>query len=52
MAPEFVVVILDELNEGDQKPPWMRSVYNQPFQQHSEKQCTVMNKILDVLSGL
>lgn len=34
MAPKAVPWILDQLNEGDEKTPGMRSIYNQSLQQH------------------
>jgi hypothetical protein len=34
MGPKAVPWILDELNEGDEKTPGMRSIYNQSLQQH------------------
>lgn len=33
MAPELEGWVLDELNEGDEQSPRMRSVHNQPLQQ-------------------
>lgn len=35
MRPELVDWILDELNEGDEQAPRMRSVHDQPLKQHS-----------------
>lgn len=34
MSPELVNGILDKFNERDEKTPRMRTVYDQPFQQH------------------
>ncbi|RNA24402.1 hypothetical protein BpHYR1_020998 [Brachionus plicatilis] len=34
MIPEFKLRIFDQLNKSDQESPRMRSVHNQPFQQH------------------
>lgn len=33
MAPELEWWILDELNEGDEKSPWVRAIHYQPLQQ-------------------
>lgn len=35
VIPEFVVVVFDELNECDEKTPWMRTVHDESFQEHS-----------------
>ena len=34
VRPKLVLMILDELNESDEKSPWMRPVYNQSLQQN------------------
>jgi len=33
--PELELRVLDEFNECDEKSPWMRSVDNEPLQQHT-----------------
>lgn len=35
MGPELVDWILDELNKSDEQAPRVRSVHDQPFEQHS-----------------
>jgi hypothetical protein len=35
MRPELVDWVLDELNEGNEQAPRMRSVHNQTLEQHS-----------------
>lgn len=35
MRPEFEGRVLDQLDESDQKTPWMRSIDNEPLQQNS-----------------
>ena len=34
VLPELEGGVLDELDEGDEETPWMRSVHNQPLQQN------------------
>lgn len=34
MRPKLVLMILDELDEGDQKTPWMRPIHYQALQQN------------------
>lgn len=33
MLPEVVGLVLDELDESDEQPPWVRAVHNQTLQQ-------------------
>ncbi len=35
MCPEVVVCVLDELNEGDEEAPGVRTVHDQPLQQNT-----------------
>ena len=35
VVPELELRVLDEFNEGDEETPWVRSVDNQPLQQHA-----------------
>ena len=35
VRPELECRILYELNEGDEKTPWMRPIYYEPLQQYS-----------------
>ena len=34
MPPELVRLIPDELDEGNEQPPWMRPIYYESLQQH------------------
>ena len=37
VRPKLVLVVLNELDEGDKKSPRMRPVHNQPLQQNPTK---------------
>lgn len=37
VRPKLVLVVLDKLDECDQKTPWMRSVNDQSLQQNPEE---------------
>ena len=48
VVPELVVVILDQLDESDEKAPWVWSVHNQSFKQHpdSKTDTQFINKLI------
>ena len=50
-APEVVSRVLDELNEGDEQPPWVRPIHYQALQQHA-RDLLLHNVVLRQHSGL
>ena len=49
VRPKLEGVVLDQLNEGDEETPGMRSVDNQSLQQHSANiKCRILNLSLQV----